>query len=227
MGISRKGKDNSFWGRHHTSAAKKKMSDNAHWKGRHLPLKIRNRVSEVQRERLSDPRNHYLFGKHPSLKTLEKMSKASEGSNNSMFGRTGSSSPWWGRFHSPETLEKMSQRSSELWKDPKYAKSVFAHRSPNNKELECFGIIDSTVPKDFKFVGNGQVTFGGKCPDFMNVNGKKLLIEFNGEYWHKGENTRTRARHFAKYGYRTLFIWQRELKNPEKLKRKILKFVEA
>jgi hypothetical protein len=213
-----------FYGRHHSQLARKKMREN-HWD--------------------CSGSNHPMFGKHHSPLARKKMHENHvdfSGKNNPMFGCKGKDAPMFGKHHSSEALKKIGEgnqgksRSSktrkkisrfqkELWKNPEHAKKVFAHRSPNSKELECFDIIDSVAPKDFKFVGNGEFVLGGKCPDFMNVNGKKLLIEFNSEYWHKGENTRTRYRHFAKYGHRTLFIWQRELKNPERLKKKILKFV--
>ncbi len=53
-----------------------------------------------------------------------------------------------------------------------------------------------------------------------------------GNYWHGEERTgRTRKqeenqriKHFAKYGYKTLIIWEYKLKNTKKLERKILQF---
>jgi hypothetical protein len=245
------GKNNPMYGRHHTDKTKKLIGKAS--KKKHYTLKWRRDMSE----RMSGKNHPMfgkpgtMLGKHLSSKTKRKMAVAHEGmhhssrtkkkigdkakkrlsdpKNNPMYGvrLCGKDNPMFGKHHSSETIKLIRVAVEKAWKNPEHAKRVFAHRSPNNKELECFGIIDSAVPKDFKFVGNGQVTFGGKCPDFMNVNGKKLLIEFNSEYWHKGENTRTRYRHFAKYGHRTLFIWQRELKNPEKLKKKILEFVES
>jgi len=210
-GVNRSGENNPFHGKHHTLKWRKEHSGENHpLFGKHLPLRVKEKMSE----------NAYWRGKSgPFL--------GRTGEKHPMFGRRGKDAPMFGRSPSFRIKRKISKFQKELWKNPEHARKVFAHRSPNNKELEVFSIIDSVTPKDFKFVGNGQFVLGGKCPDFMNVNGKKLLIEFNSEYWHRGENTRTRARHFAKYGFKTLFIWQRELKNTERLKRKILKFVGA
>ena len=58
---------------------------------------------------------------------------------------------------------------------------------------------------------------GGKNPDFINTNGEKKLIEYAGRYWHTGEEMDKRTELFAKYGFKTLIIWDNEfLKNPEK-----------
>ena len=65
---------------------------------------------------------------------------------------------------------------------------------------------------------------------FINVNGKKLIIEVFGDYWHR-QNVKPyhvnegRVDVYAKYGYKTLIIWERETKNVEELKQKILEFV--
>lgn len=42
-------------------------------------------------------KNHYLYGTHPSLESVKKMSKAQSGKNHHM----------WGKHHSEETIEKM------------------------------------------------------------------------------------------------------------------------
>jgi hypothetical protein len=201
-GVRCYGKDNPFYGKYHSTVAKRMMSDKA-------------------KERLSDPRNHPMFGEHRTLGWKKRQSERMSGENNPMWGWRGKDCPNWRRYPS----EKTRQLLRNVWKDPEHARKVFSHRSPNRKELECFGIISSVVPKLFKYVGNGELNVGGKFPDFVSTDGSKLLIEFNSDYWHRGENTRTRARHFAKYGYKTLFIWQHELKYPKRLRRKILRFV--
>jgi len=53
-----------------------------------------------------------------------------------------------------------------------------------------------------------------------------------GDFWHSEERTgRTkkeeenqRIKHFAKYGFRTLVIWQEELENIPELKKKLVEF---
>ncbi|MEK0338471.1 MAG: hypothetical protein QQN41_13665, partial [Nitrosopumilus sp.] len=93
-------------------------------------------------------------------------------------------------------------------------------------------------PNEYKFVGKGEFIIGGKCPDFINVNGQKKIVEMFGDFWHgnkyrflalgdslsKKEHGQQRIKHFAKYGYKTLIIWEHELQNENKLKRKIVNF---
>lgn len=86
---------------------------------------------------------------------------------------------------------------------------------PNKAEISLNDILNVTFPNEWKFVGDGQLILGGYCPDFMNSNGKKALIELFGDYWHKGQNPEDRAGIFEPYGYSTLVIWEHELKNPE------------
>jgi very-short-patch-repair endonuclease len=208
------------------------------------------------RTRISDAikgENNPMFGKHLSLRTKEKLSRALQGRqfsldhrrkialklmgpNNPMYGNSLSSAhrkkisdSHKGKLHSISRKRKISNSWKLLWKDPEFAKKMWLafRRSPNKMELRILSILNSLFLRLFKYVGNGKLFVDGKCPDFVSTDGSMLLIEFNGEHWHRGENTRTRARHFAKYGYRTLFIWSRELKNPEKLKKKILKFVNG
>lgn len=55
----------------------------------------------------------------------------------------------------------------------------------------------------------------------MNVNGQKKLIELYGNYWHKNENPNNRIKHFKKYGFDTLVIWEKELKDINRLNKKL------
>jgi len=91
----------------------------------------------------------------------------------------------------------------------------------------------------FEFVGNFKLCVGTKFPDFID-NQNKQIIELFGNYWH-GKKYRTeynndttsnkqhenqRIDYFKKYGYKTLIIWEHELKNTEKTTEKIVKFTK-
>jgi len=103
--------------------------------------------------------------------------------------------------------------------NPEYLKKALssANRSntvhPNKCESKLLFLLDTEYPGQWKFVGDGQLIIAGKCPDFSNINGKKALIELYGDYWHKGENPQDRIDVFAPYGYKTLILWERELKD--------------
>jgi very-short-patch-repair endonuclease len=85
-------------------------------------------------------------------------------------------------------------------------------------------ILNSLCPGEWKYVGDGQLIINGRCPDFVNVNGQKKIIELFGDYWHKGENPKDRIKIFEPFGYQTLVIWERELKDLKLVSDKILSF---
>lgn len=66
----------------------------------------------------------------------------------------------------------------------------------------------------YKYVGDGEFILGGKCPDFVNMNGEKICIEVRPrcmcKYWSKctpEEYEQRRKEHFAKYGWECILIW--------------------
>ena len=65
----------------------------------------------------------------------------------------------------------------------------------------------------YRYVGDFQVWINGKNPDFINTSGEKKIIELFGNYWHKPEDENTLTDHYGKYGFKTLIIWEDELKN--------------
>ncbi len=96
--------------------------------------------------------------------------------------------------------------------------------SPNKKELFLARCLQDWLPNEYKFVGDGQLILGDKCPDFVNIKKGKKLIEFFGDFWHKEDDSLVRINHFKLFGYETLIIWERELFNIEKIKDKVLSF---
>lgn len=95
---------------------------------------------------------------------------------------------------------------------------------PNKPEQILLKFINSITDNTYKYVGDGNVVLGKKIPDFININGQKKIIELFGDYWHKNDNPQDRINHFKKYGWDCLVIWERELKETDKLKNKILSF---
>src|SRR4030042_25454 len=125
---------------------------------------------------------------------------------------------------------KQSKSMKKVWSDPNYKEKVVKKWmstcgiKPNKQELSLDLLLKSLFPNEWKYVGNGDTFLGGKCPDFINVNGKKQIIELYGDYWHKPEDEEIRKLHFAKYGYQTLIIWEHELTNPKQVIEKIRTF---
>lgn len=65
----------------------------------------------------------------------------------------------------------------------------------------------------FKYTGDGNIWIGNHNPDFINVNGKKQVIELFGEYWHPVSDALEWVEHYERYGFTCLIIWVRELSN--------------
>lgn len=165
-----------------------------------------------------------------------------------------------GRGHTPETRARMCIIQKKLHKSPEFIAKLSAglkkswqeksqerkdrcvkavrlanYACPNKTETYLANLLNSTFPKEWKYVGNGKVIIDGKNPDFININGKKKIIELFGDYWHgklrtgmsntKVVNARTRA--FAKYGFDTLVIWESELKNRDSILAKVAKFTNS
>jgi len=124
-------------------------------------------------------------------------------------------------------LKKLNRKTSlSLWKDSEYVRKQMKarHLKPNKPEIKLDTFLKQLLPREYKFVGDGQFIIAGKCPDFINVNGQKKIIELYGDYWHRNDNPQERIDLFAKYGYQTLIIWEKELKDNKELKSKILNF---
>jgi len=152
-----------------------------------------------------------------------------------------------GNKQTEETKKKIGKTSKERWKDSEYRKRAIKsmkdylkdidHKEkrvrilfkalkikPNKTEIKLRDLLDEHHPEEWKFVGDGQFWLGGKNPDFMNVNGKKQIIELFGDYWHRGEDPQDRINHFSNFGFNTLVIWERELENMEKVRERIEDF---
>ncbi len=125
-----------------------------------------------------------------------------------------------------EVNEKVSQSIKELWKNKDYIRkqSISSQNSPNKCEQYIIKLLEENFPGKYKFVGNWKITIDGKCPDFIDEKDKKI-IEFFGEYWHKPEDEQIRTNHFRKFGYKTLIIWEKEIKSEQKIIEKLKKFI--
>lgn len=150
----------------------------------------------------------------------------------------GSRNPFFGKKHSMESKRKISQacKGRISWNkglttsDSRLLIALKAcHKKPNKKEKQLIEIIESQK-FPFKFTGDGSVVIGGYIPDFTNINSRKQIIEFFGDYWHSKENIAWhqtelgRMMAYAQFGFRTLIIWEHELKDTEQVVSKIKQF---
>lgn len=123
---------------------------------------------------------------------------------------------------------KIIESSLRCWQDSEYVKKQMKARGvqPNKIEKYLDLFLQKTLPNEYKYVGDGEFILGGKCPDFLNINGQKKLIEYNSDYWHRNDKSNGQGRidYFKKFGFDTLIIWEKELSNLIELKDKISQF---
>lgn len=129
--------------------------------------------------------------------------------------------------------EKMVNMSKGLWQNERYKQKtrklllLSLNKSPNKPEKAMMQIIkENNFP--FKWVGDGKATIEGFSPDFIYLN---QIIEVFGDYWHRREEVVERdnrkLRAYTSLGYKTLVVWENELKEPQKVAEKIFSFVKA
>jgi hypothetical protein len=131
------------------------------------------------------------------------------------------------RWQNPENREKLRDAIKILWQNSEYVTKQMEARGilPNKQETLLLNLLNEIYPGEWKYTGDFSFTIGGKCPDFINVNGHKKIIELFGDYWHQGENPQDRVDVFKPFGYDTLVIWEHELNNMERVKFRIRKYM--
>jgi very-short-patch-repair endonuclease len=218
------GSSNPFYGRHHTQENKDRQSllrreqyanGNNPFAGRYHTPEVKDIISRkaIERSASTEYRN-MISATTKKAMTPEIIAVVTK--NNKV------------RCSDPIWRKKKSEMETHRWKtDNDFIKRMRAARNakPNKSEIKLLEILNSMYPNEWIFTGDFSVIINGKNPDFMNCNGKKLIIELFGEYWHKGETEESRAKVFSPLGYRTLVIWWKELKHIESLKVKIGGFV--
>lgn len=176
-------------------------------KGRKLSEKHRRKISKG------------IMGHKVSETTRRKLSVQKLGAKNPMFGK-----------RCPEKAIKHSRRwMQSKRRDPVFIKKMFKalNRRPTKPEKRMDGILQKHFAGEWKYVGDGKVIIMGLCPDFINCNGKKKIIEVFGDVFHNPDKAfgsvpwhqqpQGRREVFAQMGYEMLIIWESELNTlPEK-----------
>ena len=191
--------------------------------GLKLGEEVKKKISEAHKgkalsEQCRKNLSYALKGHEVSEKTKEKISLATK-------GRIA-----WNRGipMDENTKRKLSIAKKGKQITEEHLKNILKGNNikPNKAERQLDVLLNYYLPNEYRYVGNGDFILGGKCPDFLNVNGKKKLIELYGDYWHRNHNPQNRIAHFKKFGFDTLIIWGHELKNSLELIPKLLEFNE-
>jgi len=181
--------------------------------------------------------NNPMYGKHRSPTVKQAISLKNTGRKHTEEWKqarcqkySGEGNPRFGAVVSPETRAKISEDHKRRCQDPqeiaRLLKQVTCTMKPTKLEQRVIQIIEEyNLP--FKYVGNGKVWIAGKCPDFINTNGRKQFIEVFGIYWHDMFDVARRIEHFHEYGFDTLVIWEDELVNIPKVTKRIKRFAKT
>ncbi|MBA7615548.1 hypothetical protein ES703_22829 [subsurface metagenome] len=133
----------------------------------------------------------------------------------------------WNQEHKIEKAEALRQRN----KDPEFIKRRLKAlcRKPTKPEQWLINLI-TEYKLPYKYVGDGSFIIGGLNPDFINVNGKKKVIELFGRVWHDTylkdwkRSELGRMMVFSSYGFDTLIIWDDELEDKQAIIDRIKEF---
>lgn len=228
----RRGELNPFFGKKHTSTTKNKIGVANSGSNPKISL-TRLRLFKDGKIKSAIKKGQTLeeaWGEEIAKLAKKKMSKSKKALN-----IVGDKNPMWGKHHSKETKKKQRMSKIERWKDKEWVMKTLKtfEIKPNKPEILLNKLIqENSLP--FNYVGDGKIWFVGEKqafnPDFLSKN-PKHIIEMFGDYWHnlagRKERDAERLRTYAKYGYKTLIIWERELKKPEEVIKKIKEFVGA
>jgi len=208
----------------HSKGLKKKWS-----KDKEYADKISNTTSKTMKKRWAENEEWVSMMKEKSRETLRKISNEcwkdpSYVEMQREKGREAFNKLW----EDPKFREKMIKVNQDNLKNPEIRKRMLSCDCPNKSEKYLRDLLDEMYPNEWMFVGDGKIKIDNKYPDFININGKKLIIELYGDYWHKNDDPLDRIKTFKPYGYNTLVIWESELKNDlDNIKNKIKEFIKC
>lgn len=126
------------------------------------------------------------------------------------------------RWQDPEYRQHQIEAQIKSWQDPIIAGKRFAglNKKPTKPEQRLLDIFSKHLPQ-FQYNGDFrlEVMIGGLIPDFVNINGRKEVIEFFGDYhhspevigndWRRGELGKIMI--YNSLGWKCFVIWQSEL----------------
>lgn len=166
---------------------------------------------------------------------------------NSFVGK-GKDNPFYGKTHTPETRKLISESQKQksafirLNDDPEFQKLRMAGLKvrPNKPEKLLGAILEELYPGVYAYTGDGCSPIGRLSPDFTDSTGKRI-VEMFGETYHHPDYSPTplrpnqteegRTKTLAKFGYRLLVVWSKEIflggeEGKARLKDKIRRFHE-
>ena len=236
MSISKKGKPSPRKGCHLSKKTKKLISISLQGvgKGRVVSKKTRRKLSiaNTGKKRSLAAKKRISVG-HKGQGLGRKLSKRTRLRISCTRRRKGFVGLYGDKL--PLIRKKQARTMKKRWANPSFAQMMLKAQDvkPNKKEKLLYALLKEVRPKEFALnVKANVMTLGGRIPDFVNINGKKQVIELFGDYWHGKKRTgkskeiaeKEKKDHYAKLGFDCLIIWEYELKDLGAVKNKILNF---
>ena len=123
--------------------------------------------------------------------------------------RKGKNHPFFGKHHTKEIKDRI-RKARKHRKFPKH------HTKPER----IFELICKKYNLPFKYTGNSSFWIGRLNPDFIEENGKKVVVEIFGDYWHSPLNNRNlreihtleyRKQYYKRRKWISIFFWESDL----------------
>lgn len=142
-------------------------------------------------------------------------------------------------------IRSKADASRLMWQKPEYLQKVHDgfNKKPNIQESHVDAIIQEHFPGEFEYNGDYKlgVSIGGRIPDWVHINGRRKLIEYNGCFPHccpqcgfKGFKSRTpewvhkkdkrKLKTYKKHGFETLVLWGHD--SDDDVKNKVGEFIK-
>ena len=204
-GLAHSGENHPMFGKKQSEESNRKRS-----------LTIRKRIEEL--------------GYMNSPKAREKISKALLGkkSNYPAYNKGKTYEEIFGIEKANEIKNKLTLANKDKKLSPERIRKSLQRREMSYLEIKMNEIIQkNNLP--YKFVGNGDFMIERKCPDFVNTNGEKKVIEVFGTR-HKNRFRsggvdswmKERSELFSKYGYKTIFFNEKEVSSENTVLKKLI-----
>ena len=128
-----------------------------------------------------------------------------------------------GAHHTEESKKKRSQAMKAKISNGEWFPKIPLNPwpKPNKTEAKLLALLNKHFPNQYKYTGDGSLCIDKLTPDFANCDGRKEVIELYGDHWHRGENPQDKIDRYAKFGFRCLVLWERELKDEERVLSKL------
>jgi len=125
----------------------------------------------------------------------------------------------------PKNKKRLSDKRKKLWQDPIFrertrkAQREAMNTKPTKPEKKFIEIIEKyNLP--YRYTGDGDVWIGNRNPDFIEVNGKKAVVEIFGSYYHSPlvnpkmlpiqTYSKTMA-DYKRYGFECHVFWEHDI----------------